>query len=78
MAKRGSPESRELLQDALLESNLEKLPEKIARAEVAVYRRIEHMKANPGTKSEQDALNDALTSLSVLKKRHLPGWNRDI
>ena len=56
MAKRGSPESRELLQDALLESNLEKLPEKIAHAEVDAYRRIEQMKANPGAKVRQSTI----------------------
>jgi hypothetical protein len=73
MAEHGSQEWRVLLRDALSELNSEKLPEKIARAEVAVCRRI---KAKPDTKAERHALDDALGSLSILKKHHFPGWNK--
>jgi hypothetical protein len=72
MAEHRSPGWRELLQDALSESNPEKLPEKIARAEVAVCRKIKQVKLKARTRAE---LEDALKSLSVLKKRHFPDWN---
>lgn len=73
MAEHRSPGWRELLQDALSELNIEKLPEKIALAEVVVRRRIT---ASRPTKAERQALDDALISLSILKKRHFPGWNK--
>jgi hypothetical protein len=73
MAKLKVPEWRELLRDALSELDVEKLPEKIARAEVAVCRRI---KRKPASKAERQALDDALSSLSILKKHHFPGWNK--
>jgi hypothetical protein len=76
MAKHGSPEWRELLQDALSELDAEKLPEKIARAEAAISRRIKDMQGKLRTKTERPALDDALSSLSILKKRHFPGWNK--
>jgi hypothetical protein len=76
MAEHGSPEWRKLLQDALSELDAEKLPEKIARAEAAISRRMEGMKAKPETMAERQALDDALSSLSFLKKRHFPGWNK--
>jgi hypothetical protein len=76
MAEHRSPGWRELLQDALAELDAERLPEKIALAEVAIYRRIEHMKAKTETKAERWALDDALSSLNILKKRHFPGWNK--
>jgi hypothetical protein len=76
MAERESQKWRDLLQDALGELSREKLPEKIARAEVAVCRRINQMKANPRPRVERRALDDALTSLSILKKRHFPGWSK--
>lgn len=67
---------RELLQDALSELNSENLPEKIARAEMAVCQRIKQAKAKPGTKIEIQALDDALSALSILKKCHFPGWDK--
>jgi hypothetical protein len=76
MVRHRSREWRVLLEDALSELSPEKLPEKIALAEVAACRRIRDMKAKPGTESEREALEDALHSLSILKKRHFPGWNK--
>ena len=73
MAKQRVPEWRELLRDALSELDVNKLPEKIARAEVAVCRRI---KVKAVAKAERQALDDALSSLSILKKHHFPGWNK--
>jgi hypothetical protein len=76
MAKRGSAEWRELVRDALSELDPEKLPEKIALAEVAVCRRIEQVRPKTGTESERQALHDALSSLNILKESHFPGWKR--
>jgi hypothetical protein len=64
------------IQDALSELDAERLPEKIARAEAAISRRIKDMQRKLRTKTERQALDDALSSLSILKKRHFPGWNK--
>lgn len=76
MAKYGPSRWRELLQDALSESDIGKLPEKIAMAEVAVCRRLESLKRKSQASSEQQVLEDALNSLSALKNRCFPGWNK--
>lgn len=34
------------------------------------------MKVKSETKTERQALDDALSSPSILKKRHFPGWNK--
>lgn len=76
MAKHRSGKWRELVQDALSESNPEMLPEKIAFADMAVWQRMEQIKAKLGaeTAAERDALDDALRSLAYLKQLHFPGW----
>lgn len=66
---------RELLQEALSESDTQKLPEKIALAEVAVCRRLERVGTKPHARAEQQGLKAALASLRSLKERHFPGWN---
>jgi hypothetical protein len=80
MAERRLSEWRELLENALLELDTEKLPEKIARAEMAIYRRsVEanlEAKTDLQAKAERQALDDGLRSPSILKKRHFPGWNK--
>ena len=67
---------RQLLQDALSELDAEKLPEKIALAEAAICRRIPDVRAKPWAESEQQVLEHALSTLSILKKRHFPGWDK--
>jgi hypothetical protein len=80
MAKRKLSRWRELLEDALSESDVRKLPEKIARAEVAIYRRRVEANLDVNTdieaNGERQVLDDGLRSLSILKKRHFPGWNK--
>ena len=67
---------RALYGEALLERDPEQLPEKIARAEGAIYVRIKHLKASPKDQIERRSLDEALASLGVMKKLHFPGWNR--
>lgn len=62
-----------LYREALLERGPQQLPEKIARAEGAIHVRIKHLKASPKDQIERQSLNDALTSLGVMKKLHFPG-----
>lgn len=76
MAVRKSQEWRTLYSAALSEQDSQQLPEKIARAEAAIYVRIKHLRANPKDQIERQALDDALTSLRVMKKLRFPGWNR--
>jgi hypothetical protein len=76
MPKHTSPEWRELLQDVFSELDAEKLPEKIGRAEAVIYQRMERAKAKAEAEVEQQSLDDALSSPSILKKRHFPGWSR--
>ena len=76
MAVRKSEGWRTLYSEALLERDPQQLPEKIARAEAAIYARIKRLKARPKDQIERQALDDALTSLRVMKKLHFPGWNR--
>ncbi len=66
---------RTLYSEALLEPDPQQLPEKIARAEAAIYTRMKRLKASPKDQIERQALDDALTSLRAMKKRHFPGWN---
>jgi hypothetical protein len=67
---------RTLYSEALLEQDPQELPKKIARAEAAIYVRIKHLEARPKDQIERQALDDALSSLRVMKKLHFPGWNR--
>ena len=75
MAVNKSHRWRTVYGEALLEPDPQQLPEKIARAEAAIYARIKHLKASPKDQIERHALDDALTSLRAMKKRHFPGWN---
>lgn len=76
MAKHRSEEWRQLVQDALSESDPEALPQKIAFADMAVWQRMEQIEGKPGAEiaAERDALDDAVRSLANLKRCHFPGW----
>jgi hypothetical protein len=75
MAVRKSYGWRTLYRETLLERDPQQLPEKIALAEGAIYARIKHLKASPKDQIERQALDDAVTALRDMKKRHFPGWN---
>ena len=76
MAKRTSEDWRQLVRNALSESNPETLPVKIALADFAVWQRMEQIKDKTGNEvaAERDALEDAIRSLDDLKRHHFPGW----
>lgn len=67
---------RILHREAMEEQDPQQLPEKIALAEAAIHSRIKHLKPNPKHQIERQELDDALSSLRAMKKRHLPGWSR--
>jgi hypothetical protein len=71
----GKPTWRKLCQEALLEPDPQNLPEKIARAEVAVDLRLRQLNTSGKNEVEQKELREALDSLKILKKLHFPGWN---
>ena len=69
------PEWRKLCKEALLERDPQNLPEKIARAEVAIHLQLKQLKVSRKNEVERQALRDALDSLKILKQLHFPGWN---
>jgi hypothetical protein len=63
-----SPEDwRELYRAAILEVNLEQLPQRISEARVAIMGRIEATLVTPGSREHQE-MYDALSGLRVLCK----------
>jgi len=69
-----SLEWQRLYRKAITESDPERLPEDIARAEAAVLSRLKHLTQDKEDEAERRAINEALAALRVLKVRHLPGW----
>ncbi len=74
MKEAKSLEWRNLYQKVVSEHDPERLPELIARAEVAIYSRIRHMHKQKIDDAEKQALEDALRALRDLKIQHFPGW----
>jgi len=58
----------------LSESDPEKLPEAIARAEAAIQSRERQLTQGSEHGAERRAIADARAALRILKIKHLPGW----
>ncbi len=69
-------EWRELCQAALVELDLEKLRERVAAAEAAVFARFQELAHTPDGGDERQALMDVSSSLRFLKRDVLrfPDW----
>ena len=65
------PEWQQQYQTALLELDREKLPERVAAAETAIYERLQAISRSSDYQAERQAIEDALASLRVLKRNSL-------
>ncbi len=65
------PEWQKLCQDALVELDKDKLPERVAAAEAAIVSRLQAMKVGDDSLKERQALADALATLRVLKRESI-------
>ena len=73
------PEWQKPLQEAILEFDIVRLPERIAEAEAAIFVRQLALANSPDGHSERDAIRDGLRILSALKKDKLkfPDWHSE-
>jgi hypothetical protein len=62
------PDWQKTYEDALLEADPQKLPHRVSSAETAIFQRLETVRSIPEGRLELQAIQDALNSLSVLKK----------
>jgi hypothetical protein len=69
-----SLEWQRLYAGVLSESDSEKLPEAIARAEAAIQSREKQLTQGPEHEAERRAIADARAALHIVKIKHLPGW----
>jgi hypothetical protein len=63
---------------ALLETDPQKLSERVEAAETAIYKRRQELSQNSEHHTERHVIEDALQSLRVLKKKELgfPDWEK--
>ena len=63
---------------ALLEPDTEKLRERVAAAETAIFNRLQAISQGSNHTAERQALEDAFASLRVLKRDNLgfPDWEK--
>ncbi len=63
---------------ALLELDTEKLRERVAAAETAIFNRLQAISQGSNHTAERQAIEDALASLRVLKRDNLgfPDWKK--
>ena len=66
-------EWQKLYQNVPSESDPERLPEAIARAEAAIQLKEKQLIAEPQHEAERRAIADARVALRILKVKHLPG-----
>jgi hypothetical protein len=64
------------LQEAILELDREKLAEKLQNVETLILERLQQLHQGTNGHSEREAINDALSTLRVLKQEKLdyPDW----
>ncbi len=69
-------EWKKLLQEALVEVNPDRLRDKVADAEAAIFQRLQALERSSDTAEELRALQDASSDLLVLKRDVLkfPDW----
>ena len=65
-------------QAALVELDREKLPERVATAETSIYKRLQAISQSVDRRAENEAIEDALGALRVLKQDILgfPDWEQ--
>jgi len=72
------PEWQPEHQAALLELDTEKLRERVAAAETAIFNRLQAISQGSNHTAERQAIEDAFASLRVLKRDNLgfPDWEK--
>jgi hypothetical protein len=68
MSRLTYPEWQRLYEAALLELDQERLIHRVNEAEKAIFLRLQTARTIPGGRAELQAIQDALNSLSVLKR----------
>lgn len=70
------PEWQTPLQEVILELDHEKLTEKMQKLETLLSERFQELQRESGSQAEQQALNDALSTLRIIKRDKLgfPDW----
>jgi hypothetical protein len=63
---------------ALVELDREKLPQRLAASEAAIYKRLQAISQSSDHQAERQAIEDALAALRVLKRENLgfPDWEK--
>lgn len=62
------PDWQKTYEEALLEADPQQLPHRVSSAEMAILQRLEAVRAFPDGRLELQAMQDALNSLSVLRR----------
>jgi hemerythrin superfamily protein len=65
------PEWQVPAQDVLLETNREKLPEKLRRAEEKIFHRLRQLQESSDGHHERDALSHALSLIREIKRERM-------
>ena len=63
---------------ALVELDREKLPQRVAAAEAAIFNRLQAISQSTDHQAERQSIEDALAALRVLKRENLgfPDWEK--
>ncbi len=71
------PEWQVPLEDAIVESDLKKLPARIHAVETLISERLKQLDTSEDGGAEREAINTALNILRVIKRERLnfPDWN---
>ena len=72
------PDWQNEYQAALIELDLKKLPERVAAAEAAIFKRLQQLSHDSDSFAERQVIEDALHGLRVLKRGQLkyPDWEK--
>ena len=72
------PEWQNLLLEALVELDTDKLKDRVAAAETAIFKRLQSISQTTDHQAERQAIDDALISLRFLKRNFLnfPDWEK--
>jgi hypothetical protein len=65
------PSWQKPLQDAINETDLQKLPEKLSIAETAIFQRMQELVTSPGAEGESAAIREACKELLKIQTQRL-------
>lgn len=72
-------EWKKLVKEAVVEVNPDRLKEKVAEAEAAIFQRLQALERSSDSPAERHALQDASNTLLILKREVLkyPDWKSE-